>query len=182
MHTLVVGGTGMLSEVSMWLVEQGYTVSVIGRRFERLNTLVSQTGPYAILLNRIVVDYRVSTDLQGGIDNAIAHYGPVDLAVYWIHSDAPDAFRVIADKISHHAGNPWKLFHVRGSATHLEARTPSVPDNCLYRQVILGFVLEGKGSRWLTHGEISGGVIKAILQDEKQSVVGTLEPWENRPI
>ncbi|MDR2996156.1 MAG: short-chain dehydrogenase, partial [Bacillus cereus] len=31
MHALVIGGTGMLKKVSIWLCEQGYHVSIIGR-------------------------------------------------------------------------------------------------------------------------------------------------------
>ncbi|MEY2301916.1 hypothetical protein ACFWJC_21505 [Bacillus wiedmannii] len=31
MHALVIGGTGMLKRVSMWLCEQGFHVSIIGR-------------------------------------------------------------------------------------------------------------------------------------------------------
>ncbi|MGY3190168.1 hypothetical protein ACVWXS_004902 [Lysinibacillus sp. TE18511] len=30
-HALVVGGTGMLSGVSLWLLNQGYHVSIIAR-------------------------------------------------------------------------------------------------------------------------------------------------------
>lgn len=30
-HALVVGGTGMLADVSIWLVNQGYQVSIIAR-------------------------------------------------------------------------------------------------------------------------------------------------------
>ncbi|WP_309243101.1 hypothetical protein [Bacillus cereus group sp. BfR-BA-01309] len=31
MHALVIGGTGMLKRVSMWLWEKGFHVSIIGR-------------------------------------------------------------------------------------------------------------------------------------------------------
>lgn len=50
----------------------------------------------------------------------MAAHGPVDLAVFWIHSDAPDAFRVIADEIYSHTDNAWRLFHVRGSNAHFQ--------------------------------------------------------------
>ncbi len=35
MHALVIGGTGMLADVSLWLVREGYYVSVIARRYAR---------------------------------------------------------------------------------------------------------------------------------------------------
>ncbi len=30
-HALVIGGTGMLADTTLWLVKNGYDVSVIGR-------------------------------------------------------------------------------------------------------------------------------------------------------
>ena len=57
----------------------------------------------------------------------------------------------------------------------------SVAAMCLYRQIILGFVLEGNTSRWHTNKEIAAGVNRAIQADEERFVVGTLEPWEMRP-
>ena len=53
--------------------------------------------------------------------------------------------------------------------------------NIQYRQVILGFVIEGGRSRWLTHAEISGGVLDAVRNDRLFSIVGTVEPWSLRP-
>jgi hypothetical protein len=181
MHALVVGGTGMLLGVTLKLAGQVDRVSVIGRRPERMNALIVRAGPYANRVNPIVMDYRDTADLKERIRGAIAGYGPVGLAVLWIHSDAPDAFRVVVEAISEHTEKPWRLFHVRGSAARWDMETPRVPSLCLYRQVLLGFVLEEGRSRWLTHQEIAGGVITAIRNDAERSVVGTLEPWDRRP-
>jgi hypothetical protein len=175
-HTLVVGGTGMLSGATIWLAEQGHTVSVVSRR-PGIFSSCSDPGR----IRSITVDYRESDNLRRCIAEAIAMRGPIGLAVAWIHSDAPDALRVISDEISSRTKEPWRLFHVRGSAAYLHPEQPQVPINCLYRQVILGFVLEGDRSRWLTHEEISGGVIRAIQRDAERTVVGTLEPWDQRP-
>lgn len=176
MHTLVVGGTGMLAVVTRWLAEQGHVVSVVSRRAQQVFDEVS-----AGKLNHIGVDYRDSEILRHRISEAITAYGPIELAVFWIHTVAPDAFQVIANEISRFAQVPWRLFHVRGSAAHLHPEPAQVPSSCLYRQVVLGFVTEGNGSRWLTHEEISDGVIEAMQNDWERSVVGTLEPWEKRP-
>ena len=48
-------------------------------------------------------------------------------------------------------------------------------------QAILGFVVEGGRSRWLTDAEIAAGVLAAIDGDEDPSVVGTVRPWTMRP-
>ena len=41
-HALVVGGTGMLSNVVLWLIAEGYQVSVIARDAGRMNRLIEK--------------------------------------------------------------------------------------------------------------------------------------------
>jgi hypothetical protein len=53
--------------------------------------------------------------------------------------------------------------------------------NCLYRSILLGFVLEADGSRWLKNKEMDEGVIKRIEEDSKDMVIDILEPREKRP-
>lgn len=142
---------------------------------------LANNGPFLERVNPISVDYREPDNLRRRIAEAISVYGPIELAVFWIHADAQEGFRVIADEVSVFTQDAWRLFHVRGSAVHLHPDTPKVAPNCLYRQVILRFVLEGEGTRWLMHNEISGGVIEAIQNDCERAVVGTLEQWEKRP-
>ena len=52
---------------------------------------------------------------------------------------------------------------------------------CLYRQVLLGFVPEGDGARWLTNDEISAGVLAAIDEDTALFRIGVTRPWSLRP-
>jgi hypothetical protein len=54
-------------------------------------------------------------------------------------------------------------------------------DHCLRHYVQLGFIIENGHSRWLTHEEISAGVIQAICTKKPVTQVGLLEPWEMRP-
>lgn len=176
MHALIVGGTGMLAGLTKWLAEEGHIVSVVSRGREPFPEIADGR------LYPITVDYRNPDVLRERINETICTNGPISLAVFWIHSDAPDAFGVIADELSAHSADPWRLFHVRGSAVHLHPEAPHVPSNCLYHQVVLGFVDEGSGSRWLTDDEISGGVIEAIRSDRERTVVGTLDPWDARPV
>lgn len=42
MKHALVGGTGMLSGVSLWLLEQGYHVSIIARNSDRMKDLIEQ--------------------------------------------------------------------------------------------------------------------------------------------
>lgn len=54
-------------------------------------------------------------------------------------------------------------------------------ENIRYREIILGFVLEGDRSRWLTDAEISAGVLAAVDADQPRYIVGTVRPWHLRP-
>ncbi|MDQ0861348.1 short-chain dehydrogenase [Bacillus sp. V2I10] len=95
------------------------------------------------------------------------------------HSYASEALDIISEEVSKSAVR-WRLFHIQGSSSHLEKRAVDVMPNCLYRSILLGFVLEADHSRWLTNKEIGEGVIKSIEEDIKDMVIGILEPWEKR--
>lgn len=186
-HALVVGGTGMLRRVPLYLAEHGYTISVIGRQMTRLKSLVeaASTSPGAIV--PVSLDYHNDGQLRAALEECIERHGPVRLAVCWIHSTAPNALRVVGETLASSA-NSCRLFHVRGSASANPARSTSHRPTWLqghpeiqYRQVILGFVVKDGKSRWLTHAEISDGVIAAIVEDAAYHIVGTVEPWSMRP-
>lgn len=179
-HALVVGGTGMLRGLTLSLARQGYTVSVIARSSHRLRSLVDAATPFPGRINPVPLDYRHGEQLRQDLTTAVGQHGPLVLAVCWIHSTAPEALPRIAEVIGAQTG-PCRLFHVRGSAAANPADGARRPPewltrfpNIRYRQVILGFVVEGGGSRWLTHEEISGGVLSAVQDDAPYYVVG---PW-----
>ncbi|WP_026907279.1 hypothetical protein [Paucisalibacillus globulus] len=131
------------------------------------------------------MDYSNIDDLMHKIEVAYEEYGEIDLVVAWIHSTAPDAIPTIKKQISELQKNhTWTLVIVKGSSSHLASITAyeaDVPDNCIVKEVQLGFIYNGVSSRWLTHQEISEGVIEAIKSRERKTIVGTLEPWEKRP-
>lgn len=186
-HALVVGGTGMLRGLTLALAEEGYTVSVIARTAARLDSLAAAAKDAPGLINPLSLDYRDGTRLQEALRRAAGQFGPIVLAVCWIHSTAPAALRQIAEVIGE-SGAPCRLFHVRGSAVaNPAAEAKRLPEwlgrypSIQYRQVILGFVIEHGRSRWLTHQEISGGVLAAVRADRELSIVGTVEPWSLRP-
>lgn len=180
-HALVVGGTGMLSGVSLWLVESGYHVSIIARNSRRMENLMNQT-PHKDRITPLLIDYTNGEELQKQINNTIEKNGSIHIVVAWIHSIAKNALSIIANEVSQRQ-DKWELFHVLGSSSDLEKikQKASVPENCLYYQIQLGFVDEGTYSRWLTNEEISTGVMEAIKKKERVYIVGQLEPWDKRP-
>lgn len=179
MHALVVGGTGMLKHVSVWLVEQGFHVSVIGRNAERLEKLKALCKEPEKVTS-IAIDYHNSEALRIAVRNTVEDNGPISLAVAWIRSTAPEAIAIIGEEVEA-CLRGWELVHILGSSAYKKGNKEVESNLCNYRSIILGFIVEGEKSRWLTHSEISKGVIQGIQSKEPKIIVGTLEPWGLRP-
>ncbi|GAB2538665.1 Rossmann-fold NAD(P)-binding domain-containing protein [Gracilibacillus alcaliphilus] len=179
-HALVFGGTGMLAGATKWLIENAEHVSVVGRNKYKLEQLRPEYTNNNFQL--VTLDYKDSKALREFLQQTIRVYGPVDLVVSWIHSTSPDAIPLILGELQHQK-NPWRFIHIKGSSHNLSGITNeiTVPNNCVYGDVQLGFKIEGSTSRWLTHEEISNGVISAIRHNKRKTVIGTLHPWSKRP-
>lgn len=173
---LVIGGTGMLADLSLWLASGEYHVSVLARNKQKMDHLIQKVS--SSVISPIYIDYKNEKALREDIKKL----GGVDLVVAWIHSDAPNALNIIIEELSINT-QPWRLFQVVGSGTDLTAlrNTLNMPENVMYNQIKLGFVIENGRSRWLTNQEISRGVMEAIASDISVQIVGTVEPWEKRP-
>ncbi|HDX9580646.1 TPA: SDR family NAD(P)-dependent oxidoreductase [Bacillus pseudomycoides] len=179
MHVLVVGGTGMLQKVSKWFVEQGLHTSVIGRNEKRLKEIKDSChAPERVTC--LAVDYHDSDELRAKIKSSIQKNGPVTLVVAWVHSAAIDALQIISEEIEIFS-KEWELFHVLGSSAYKSGEKVRCSSLCRYYRIILGFLIEEKGSRWLTHDEIASGVIAGVQHKQREWVVGRLEPWDARP-
>ncbi|MGG3280095.1 short-chain dehydrogenase [Paenibacillus solani] len=178
-HALVIGGTGMLAKTSIWLTDNGYKVSVVGRDRYKLNKLAEDNENIIC----ISVDYNNEKQFRSEIHNSIAANGPYDAVVAWIHHDDEKIIDIVSHEISKVSNNEWSLFHVLGSSSNLQEIMKELGNikNCRYHQVQLGFVIENNISRWLTDDEISKGVINAIKFNKKTYVVGTLTPWNMKP-
>ena len=184
-HSLVVGGTGMLRDVSLHLAQHN-AVSVVARTERDLQQLKTDATRLPGDIHPLRLDYCDVSALEYGLHEAVRLHGPVYNAVCWIHSDATDATAVLAETLTESSPG-CRLFHVCG----YEAADPSltadpyetlrnVPD-LLYRRVVLGFVVDGGRSRWLKDIEIGAGVIRALEQDLDHSVVGTVTPFDAHP-
>lgn len=172
-HTLVVGGTGMLSGLCEALAGDGGRLSLLSRHASR----VLSAGGFDC-------DYYDPASFSAALDAAVVRSGPISLAVAWFHTLKIEAPRRLAERIE------GRLFQVLGSAV----ADPSHPDRlntarkvigglpaCELRQVVLGFKVEAPGSRWLTHDEISDGVLDAVRSDHLLTVIGQTEPWSAKP-
>lgn len=165
-HAFVIGGSGMLADTVLWLADMGYSVSVIGRNEAKMERVIRQSPDR---LNPVFVDYRDNSRFLQSVRQAIAERGKIDLVVAWIHSDAPDALPIVIAEL-HDAA----VYHVLGSRAKRDDVKADllIPDTIRYHQVQLGNVVEQGSRRWLTHEEISGGVIEAIQSEKSYHVVG----------
>lgn len=185
-HALVVGGTGMLRGVCLDLAQRGWIVSVVARRHVGLASLAAEARAAGGMINPLPADYHDEAMLAARLRSARAGHGPVSLAVCWVHSSASGAVQLIAEMVAHSRG--CRLFHIVGSEGHHapaagDASTQAaMVEGVSYRRVTLGFVREANQSRWLTHDEISRGVLRAIDRDGDEAVVGTVQPWAARPL
>ncbi len=189
-HFLVIGGTGMLREVCRHFCSVENIVSVIARNKKRLEELVESTKFCEGGMHPISLDYSDSTALTRELEKAINAHGPVELAICWIHTlKAPEAAVIIAETIDKQNNQTKCNFYLLlSSATadpSLEKKDISNDFKSFYNieflTILLGFKVEGKTSRWLTNNEICVGVILAVENDSKESIIGTVEPWERRP-
>jgi molybdopterin-guanine dinucleotide biosynthesis protein A len=151
-HVLVVGGTGMLEPAARALGARGHVVTCLARR-------VVDLGPGVTVEP---LDYRDDRALRAALGRVTASRGPIELAVCWIHPDAPAAPAVVADALA----PGGRLVQVFGTRVWPLA---DVPLHVAYRQVLLG----AKNGRWLTHDEISAGTLAAVDADRPLHVVGT---------
>jgi NAD(P)-dependent dehydrogenase (short-subunit alcohol dehydrogenase family) len=186
-HALIVGGTGMLRGLCLELAARGWDVSVVARRHAGLSRLrqeaAARTGrPERV--NPIAADYADIGALAMGLRTAVMGLGPIELVV--CYATAPMAPIVVADVVGN-AARPCTFVHVVGSEAPDPARIDSARDEIAanpgisYRRVILGFMREESGSRWLTDEEICRGVACAISDSAPEQVVGVVTPWEARP-
>ncbi|PGB04733.1 short-chain dehydrogenase [Bacillus toyonensis] len=179
MHVLVIGGTGMLKKVSMWLCEQGFHVSIIGRDEVKLeNVKRASSAPENITC--LPLDYHNNDDVKIAIKGTIERNGPITLVVAWIHSSAKYALSLICKEIEF-SSETHSLFHILGSKASRMTAEKIGGTLCRYHRIILGFILEDTYGRWLTHQEISDGVINGIESNCNEWIVGQIEPWELRP-
>ena len=186
-HALVVGGTGMLWDVSIYLASKFDTVSVIAKSSYRLNNLWEEAEAENLHINPLQLDYKDEEHLEQSLQEAIKQHGPIDLIIAWIHNEAPEA-PVSIGKILDNQGTKYHYFDLWGFAATSDSDPETEReeelqefDNIVYHKVVLGFIIEDDGSRWLTNEEISKGVIRAIEKNEPLHIIGEISPISEKP-
>jgi len=173
----------MLRNTCLYLTRNHSTVSVVGRNSAKLQKLHSADAK----INPISANYVDTSAFVDSIEKSVTEHGPVTLAVCWIHDTAPQAALLSAQHLAKY-DRKVDFYHVLGSeSSRPDSGTSQLRDSfsalsdIFYHQVILGFIINGKNSRWLTNEEIFSGVNRAIDARLPLMTVGTTEPWDMRP-
>jgi glucuronate isomerase len=171
---LVVGGSGMLTDLSIMLAESGYLVYVVGRSSEKMNNLLRKSNDNKNLIP-VLIDYSDEQNLSKKIYEIILENNTIQLTVAWVHSYAEHAIQSIINQISATSGSS-RFVHVLGSRSNLEKIKSAlvIPNHCFYSQVKLGYVKQDNEQRWLTHEEICKGILEAINSKKNIHIVGML--------
>lgn len=186
-HSMVIGGTGMLSEASIQIARRSESLTSIARTEESLASIDEAVSGANCHHEMVAQDYDRAPEMCSVVRDAIRKTGPVELLVMWIHDEGTPLPLAIGEIISE-AGIPFRVVHILGSAAGDPLRASGAVEsrltafaNITYQQVILGFNADSDGSRWLTHDEISAGVVSAVDSGSSRSIVGQIEPWDLRP-
>lgn len=180
--TLLIGTTGMLKAAAAHAVARSKKAVLAARRAD---SFTFENDLLDVKLVRMPQSY----DDAAAFLDAVAAQAPYDLALTWIRPPA-EILRAALDGMIAPGG---RLIEVMGSRSILigadgapsiaerRAQALALQTGIEYAQVILGFVVEEAGSRWLRHDEISAAAIAQMERPVPRLIAGTLTPWEMRP-
>lgn len=173
---LVIGGTGMLHPAVHQLVDRGMTVLLVSRKPYR--AAPSQDGPGQFI--PVPAQWQQPAALADAVQAATG--GCVSHVLVWVHSPYRSAVLAALDQVI--APNAV-VVNVWGSASQNPrevalAEADSLPGREI-RDLLLGYVSEDGRARWLTHTEVSDGVLQTLDGSESVHVVGQIDPWDQRP-
>jgi len=184
-HTLIIGGTGMLTDASIALASATGILSSVARTPSSLKALDAKLKDFAGTHHLVQLNWANRGHFLESLSTHIKEVGIPSLVVAWLHDDdlGPAVARLCSSSTQH-----CDFFQVRGSSAadpHTEATRFAAQFDSLqgvtFHQVILGFIRTTSGSRWLRNSEISRGVLQATQSRDRLSIVGVVEPWEARP-
>jgi hypothetical protein len=154
-RALVLGGTGMLAGVAAALLDDDWYVVLPSRR--RPSTPI--TNGHTRGAHWIKADWGLPTVLTEAAREALG--GPADLLVAWVHREVrAGVLRAVAPLLKTDA--PVVEVHGSASANPVGGCPDPVLTGHPTQQVVLGYVRHAGRTRWLTHQEISDGVLDAV--------------------
>ncbi|MGE7692573.1 hypothetical protein ACQKNC_00440 [Lysinibacillus sp. NPDC094177] len=111
----------------------------------------------------LIVEYTNYNSFKLALIESQQTKGSIDGIIAWIHGSDKRIWESLFQAIPNTKNVIF--YHIKGSSSYINNdRTKSyLLSNIIYREVKLGFIIEGKNSsRWLTNNEIAHGIIDAI--------------------
>ncbi|MET1073078.1 MAG: hypothetical protein ABWY11_10580 [Umezawaea sp.] len=185
---LVLGGTGMLAGCAGALVADGWKVVLPSRR-PRFGLAaraalgprgqLPTTNPPAERPREVAADWARPDELAERVRAVLD--GPAGLLVAWVHSTYRESvLRAVEPLLA--PGAPVVEVHDSGAVHPVHGVREPVIDGHPTQQVVLGHVRHGATTRWLSHEEVSEGVLAAVrraLDGRPPSThqVGEVDRW-----
>ena len=129
----------------------------------------------------IKADYTRTDEFTKIILNAFEKKEFPSKIIIWMHASGDESLNVLLDHVITNRPDT-KIFHIKGSGNFNPSKVAEIIISSInYFEIFLGFILGNGTSRWLTHEEISKGVIEAVEKEFKTYTIGVTEPWEKHP-
>ena len=190
-HILIIDGIGKLSKTAITLtvnifglprLEQGLSpeknISVFTLAAQKLSRIIHEAR-----YEKIEFDNLDLIRLDNKLAEATKKHGMFEAAVVWLPGEMLDVHTTIAQHIN------GRYFHVLGKESYNPEQPITTPyatfkhfPNVSYHQIVLGWFVEQDSSRWLVEDEIAVGVAAAMRYNHTRWKVGTITPWQNRPV
>ncbi|MBS0359511.1 MAG: hypothetical protein JSS53_09595 [Proteobacteria bacterium] len=161
-RVIIIGGTGMLSHASREISHVIDDLLLIARNPD---TLAKDIGARSLRL-----DWKEKSAVNASICT-LKNEPKADILISWLHEDGLWCLPLFEDLLI----KDGRSIRIHGSAVGDPAegiKTDPIPRTDIFRQnVVLGWIDESNGQRWLTNHEISEGVLTAFKYPEKTSII-----------
>jgi len=163
-NALVLGGTGMLAEASAYIAGISSIISLGARNPEPLAGQLDAVP--------LVLDW---TDHEATL-RLLQNGSKYDLIVSWVHREGL-WLNAHLENLLVQRGRFIGVSGSGGAGVRQNVKLPSRSATGILRQkVILGWINEANGRRWLSHSQISAGVIRAVQNSQLvTSIVGVVK-------
>ena len=165
-RALIIGGTGMLREASFAIRNHYDHMTVAARRPEELAT--------ALKAESLPIDWRNQPETELKLGKLVP--SSLDLLVSWLHDDGLWCITPL-ESLLRPGGRSIRVHSSAvGDPAHGVKTDPPPRADIMRQDVVLGWIKEKNGRRWLTNSEISQGVINAFENPAQRShIVGQVQ-------
>lgn len=174
MRIIIIGGTGMLEKASRDIAKEEHELILISRNPNKLARELDAKS--------LVLDWMRKSDVQACIGR-LQSEPKAEILITWIHNIGLWCLPLFENLLI----PGGRSLRIHGSAAGDPAegiKTDPAPlrDDIVRQHVVLGWVQETDGRRWLTNDEISEGVFKAFKSsDSRAMIIGQIQDTRTNP-